>query len=105
MESIKKRAETKYNIIFRKDYTTPSTLIHCEAILPRASKAAMDLSIQSEKANPPVLTTGLCSTNQYLTIIPACYCRNHEGFQLTDIFPFTSEYPQDHARFFCYTFY
>ena len=45
------------------------------------------------------LTTGLSSTNQNPTIIQACNRRNHEGFQLTDIFPLTIQCPHVYTRF------
>ena len=104
---IKKRIEAKYNIIFRKDHTTTLAPIHFQAILgffwiswPRVlpTKMATDLSVQSEKTNLPALTKGLSSNNQNPTIIQACNRRNHEAFQLTDIFPFTSQCPQDHTH-------
>ena len=44
--------------------------------------------------------TWLSPTNQYSIIIQACNPRNHETFQLTDIFPFTYQCPSDYTRFF-----
>ena len=45
-------------------------------------------------------TTWLSSTNQNPTTIQACNRRNDKAFQLTDIFPFTSQCPREYTRFF-----
>ena len=64
------------------------------------SKRVKNLSSQPEKTNPPVLTTWLFSANQNPIIIQACNRRDHEDFQLTDIFHFTSWCSHDYTCFF-----
>ena len=45
-------------------------------------------------------TTLFFSTNQNVKIIQACNRKNHKGFQLNDIFPLTSQCPDNYTRFF-----
>ena len=50
--------------------------------------------------------TWLSPTNQNPVIIQAFNRRNHEAFQLTEIFPFTNQCPRNYTCFFdnrCYT--
>ena len=63
------------------------------------SKTVKNLSSQPEKTNPPVLTRWLFSANQNPKITQACNRRDHEDFQLTDIFHFTSRCSHDYTCF------
>ena len=61
---------------------------------------AANLSVQSNKTNPPVL--------HHVTLLDQSKPRNrsrynprdHKEFQLTNIFPFTKLHPRDYTRFF-----
>ena len=64
------------------------------------TKTVSNLSIQSEKTNPSILCHVILLNQSKLVIIQACNRRNHEAFQLTDIFPFTNHSPRDYTHFF-----
>ena len=100
-----------YKIFFREDYTHSSApthpLIYFQAILTFFGSADQGRFLLKRPRTSPsnrrkpihlFLTTALSSVNQNPTIIQACNRRNHEGFQLTDIFPFTTQCPHDYTR-------
>ena len=123
MWSIIKSTETKYKIFSRENYPIP----HCAFHRPSLTRSPISKQFwpffgsadqgffllkwpwtsppNRRKPNHLSFTTWLSSTNQNLTIFQACNCRNHKAFQLTVIFPFSSQCPHDYTRFFyiyCY---
>ena len=106
-----KCVETKDKIFFREDYTTPPApsylLTYFQVILVFFGSADQGCFLLKWPLTSPsnqrklihlFVTKGLSLTNQNPTIIQACNCRNHKGFQLIDILPFTSQCPHNDSH-------
>ena len=106
--------KTKWKIFFRENHPIPPASSHPFTYFQSnfglflicgpgtfVTKTTTNLSAQLEKTNPPVrYHVTLFDQLKNHTVIQACNRRNHETFQLTDIFFFTSQYPRDYTRFF-----